>query len=191
MVGGGGGTTAQPHYDAHFGVSTTAPFNVRARFVNGREISAAVCASLGNILFSSLAPGGTIVVVDAPALATLAVSPSTGKLGIGQAVTITVTAASGEDGLVPAPSSCCFVNGVNVSSSFVALGGGVYTVRYVVGRGDGDVVNAPPSVQLQLMDPATQAVTCNAGGPSLFTGTTAPFVLDGHPPVVSLPPAYG
>ncbi len=87
-----------------------------------------------------------------PVINSVSFTPSSGVLKIGDTATATIVAAGNETGLT-ASTTGLLINGKNVASTFVELGGGQYRVVYVVAEGDGDVSDAAGlSVNLSLLD---------------------------------------
>ena len=129
----GGGQAAQAPYDVHFGLPTSVvasgAVDVTVSYGNGRVGNSSTAAAYGGVSLGLVAStaGNTIVVQDVPAVAALVTSPSSGVLAIGGRLVVRIVARWGDSGLLPDPDNCCLVNGVDVSSTWRDLGGGVYT----------------------------------------------------------------
>ena len=156
--GGGGGGGGDGAYDVLFAVTPGTRYNVGALFAGGRAHTANTSRALGGVgvpagASPSLTAKSSLVLQDVPAVLSVALSPPRGFLRPGDVLVVTVTAAFGERGLVPAPPpACCFVNGVGVRDSWVEVGGGRYTLHYVVAEGHTDVLAAPPALAIALED---------------------------------------
>ena len=181
----GGSAGSQSVYDVHFGVpERDVGYDVEAAFVNGHRHNKTTARKWGGL--TPAVSGNVTVLSDVPVVAAAVVVPTSGLLVAGSVVTVVMTALWNEGALVPDPSSCCVVNGVNVSSSFVSFGNGSYTLRYVVSAGDADVFRSAPSLQLALRDrthvAAVSDVVDTTAQPSwMFSG----FSIDTHAPQVT------
>ena len=126
-------------------------------FVNGHRHSAATAAAYGNVSqWLSGAPPWIVPLQDVPSVASVTFlgAAQDRPVGVGGVITVLVTAAWAEAGLLPLLSHCCVINGVNVSQSFADVGNGSYTLTYAVSSGDVSVTMAPPSLQIALVDAA-------------------------------------
>ena len=180
----GGGSGGQPPYDVHVGLPLAlagGAVDVQATFVNGRTLDKRLCARFGGVAPASVR-GGVLVLSDVPVVQALALAPAAALLKIGDALTLSITARFGEAGLVPSPAGCCLVHGVNVSSTFVDAGGGVYTVTYVVREGDGDVNSAAPTVAAGLADAKTPAAVSDGVDGSKLQGQYSALTIDATRP---------
>ena len=90
--------------------------------------------------------------VDRPYVSTTAVSPPAGLIGINTTLTVTLTAGRSRSDLLPSPH-CCFINHVQVKSSFVNQGSGQYSLTYTVRPGDSEWTAGNLSVVTPLLDP--------------------------------------
>ena len=199
---GGGAVSGQSPYDVHIGVnvgvgSSVVGVDVIARFVTGHVHNATTMAGLANVSVfalpaatSSSSPSvlpPTIVIRDVPAIVAVTVAPTAGLLPVGSTLTVTLTAAWRETGLLPSPSRCCFINGVNVSGSFRDVGDGVYSLTYRVAAGDGDVVQARPQLLAVLADGQYRTVVTDAIMDAAFGAVSySGLSIDASPPVVTL-----
>ncbi|MCD6229679.1 MAG: hypothetical protein J7K00_02670, partial [Candidatus Diapherotrites archaeon] len=113
---------------------------------------------------------------NSPVVSALAVSPGSGTARVSDTVVLTITAD--EAGY---SADAVVVNGVDVASSnFQDLGGGVYSVDYVVSEGDSDVLSGAMTASVVLSDVAGNLNP-------VFTSVDAnTLAVDANSPTVSL-----
>ena len=184
VVDGGGGSGQTP-YTLAVGVANASwVYDVDVVFVGGHAHNRSTAAAFGSVAVT----GSAVVLRDVPAIRSVVVAPTVGRLVAGDSVNVTVTAQWGESTLVPSPdtTACCFVNGVNVRSSFQSVGGGVYTLSYVVSPGDSDVFLSPPMTRIALVDAHFVDAASDSAGVALTSASWTQFSIDTHPPAVTL-----
>ena len=198
--GGGGGTRcavvassgpSQPPYDVYFAVPTAAvpppPYSVSVRYVNGHAHNANTSRLYRDVIpaASTTAPTVTTVVVqDVPVVDSVRVFPTSGVLVPGSVVTVVVTTAWREAGLSPTPGVCCFVNGVDVSASFVDGGDGTYNLSYTVAVGDAGVYQRLPPLALSLTGGGTASSDVVGADLALPSSLYSNFTIATQVPVV-------
>ena len=189
----GGGVGGQSVYGVLFsGVRASDAYDVDVWFVNGHHHSQLTRGSLGGVMMSSTGPyPAPWRVRDVPAISWLSLSPSSGIVGIGGVVVVTVQAAWREAGLVLSPANCCLVNGVNVSQSFVNHGNGSYSVTYVVGATDMEVTKRAPSLMFALRDGVYHDAISDTATESWLAMSTRNWSIDSRAPSVTLLAAPG
>ena len=99
-----------------------------------------------------MTPSVVFVVRDVPSVSALRLLPDRSLLVSGSVVIVVITAAFGEVGLLPSPTLCCLVNGVNVSRSFVDMRNGTYSLSYTVGPSDRNFALQQPALLIALVD---------------------------------------
>lgn len=92
---------------------------------------------------------------SAPIITNLALSTTTGTLGIGDTLIFTVTAS--EAGLVPSTIS---INSKDLKNKVTAIGGGNYEIEYIIKSGDNPINDASQAI------PVSFILTDAAGNPS-------------------------
>ena len=181
VVGGGTGSGSHGLYEVLLSVPAAAQLqSLAVRHASGRLHSVALSPS-------SFEPS-VLTVADWPEIVSVALAPSRGVVTAGGSLFVTLTAAWNESSLVPLWQDCCFVNGVNVSSTFVSHGNGSYGLTYTVRPGDADVFSGPPAILATLRDPAygqTAPASMNAAVRSAaFASAYAGLTIDTHAPEV-------
>ena len=188
VIDAGGGSNAQTPYDVHFGILSSlsaSGVDVAVTFVNGHVHNRTTSASCSGVAIPPRPVAPTIIVADVPSIVSLSMTPTAGVMGIGRTVLLTLMLRWGEAGLAPWLPRCCVVNQVNVSSSFVSKGAGVYTVTYVVAEGDGDVVNSAPNVTLAVVDPRYPSTPSDVVTAARLPGSFGTFVVDAVRPQIN------
>ena len=122
---------------------------------------------------------------DIPSIRSVSLTPASGVLRAGQALTLTLHAAWNESGLLPLPTSCCIVNGVNVVDTYRDNGDGSYTLVYTVGAGDDDVFLSAPRLTIALVD-AVYSDAVSDGVSRSLVSQYAGLSVDTHAPAVTL-----
>lgn len=111
---------------------------------------------------------------NTPTVSALSVSPNSGTAGVGDTITLTITAS--EAGLTP---GTIYLNG-STTTNFQDLGAGSYSVDYTVQEGDNDVLSGAITSTVSLVD-----VAGNTSTP--FTTVTAnTLAIDANTPVITL-----
>ena len=109
-------TVAEGHTDR---AADALPLSMTIKDSAGNEASA----------YTSLTGGAASIDANTPSVTAATVSPDATNLVAGDTVTVSLTAADAEPGLLEG-SQTQLVNGRTVSGSFSELGSGVYTFRY-------------------------------------------------------------
>ena len=177
------GGVAQGPYDLHFAAAAPGALEATVSFTNGRRLNKTLVSAFGGLQPTSLR-GGVWLLRDTPVIASVSLSPTTGPIGIGGSIVVSFTALWREAGLRPSARTCCLINGVNVSDSFVDAGNGSYSVKYRVSRGGSDV-RGPPAITLAVSDAAFPAVVSDSVTASQLSLSYADLVIDVTPPQVS------
>ncbi|MHB9030025.1 MAG: right-handed parallel beta-helix repeat-containing protein, partial [Candidatus Latescibacterota bacterium] len=148
------------------------PFNID---VNGLERSSngnwdrGVYEYFEGGLISKPTPGSSAG--NPPVIASVAITPNSGRLKVGGTVAITVTAAGNTAGLTPSPAA---FNGRQVPLS--DRGNGVYSGVYTVQSGDNDGRNVE-AANITLTGPGGTSAPASSSGSTLS--------IDAHPPAIS------
>ncbi|MCF7841079.1 MAG: hypothetical protein K9N22_09920, partial [Candidatus Marinimicrobia bacterium] len=109
--------------------------------------------STGNYTTAPTSTATPIVDANSPSIASVSFTPTSGVLQVGDTLTMQISAS--EAGL---NASTITVNGVDVKSTLSDLGGGDYSVRYVVAEGNTDRTdNEQIPIQVLLADDAGNA----------------------------------
>ncbi|MEQ8546343.1 MAG: LamG-like jellyroll fold domain-containing protein, partial [Cyclobacteriaceae bacterium] len=124
-------------------------------------------------LNSNFVASGAFADVIAPTVTNVTASPSSGILGIGQTLTITLTAE--ETGLVTTSAS---VNGIDVSGTFIDNTDNTYSLSYTVSSEDFDASAGAIPLSITLEDAALNSTTVFAftDGNSLGIDANAPTI---------------
>lgn len=149
-------------YQAKYGV-TSGDTDIAPNETIPISITLADSAANLSTEFTNTPGSASAPAIDAhvPTISTVAFQPTTGTLGIGDSLTITITA--GETGLTAGDVT---INGVDVSSTLVDESDNSYTLTYVVSEGDNAIAdNAQMPVSIVLQD---------AAGNNSATFTTSP-----------------
>jgi len=119
-------------------------------------ISCSLSDSAGNSTTTVAYTDSNTLAGDAntPIITLTAVTPSSGVISYGQAITTTIT--TGETGL---SVGTCTVNGVDVSGSFVDNTDNTYTLVYTFTGGDSDWASGGLPISCELQDAANSTTT--------------------------------